>query len=106
MDETTQVVLRECKSRIAEHYGNQFRGLVLYGSYARGEETPGSDLDLLVLLDGPIRVYEEISVLTDNLYPIGLDSEILISAMPADFKQYERGADVLYREAQHEGVSV
>jgi predicted nucleotidyltransferase len=106
MDDKTQTVLQECKTRITEHYGGRFRGLVLYGSYARGEETPGSDLDLLVLLDGPVRVYQEISALTDILYPLGLESEILISAMPTECRQYQEGAVPLYREARREGVAV
>ena len=33
-------------------YGVRYRGLVLYGSYARGEARRGSDVDLLVLLEG------------------------------------------------------
>ncbi len=31
-----------CKEILTEHYGVQFRGLLLYGSTARGQATPGT----------------------------------------------------------------
>ena len=45
---------------LRELYGDRFRGLVLYGSYARGEAAEGSDVDLLVLLDGPVQSVREL----------------------------------------------
>lgn len=39
-------------TRCAEHYGEELRSVVLYGSVARGTSRPTSDLDLLVLLRG------------------------------------------------------
>jgi predicted nucleotidyltransferase len=35
-------------------YGERYKGLVLFGSYARGEAVQGSDVDLLLLLDGVV----------------------------------------------------
>lgn len=35
-------------------FGERYRGLVLFGSYARGEADKGSDVDLLLLLDGDV----------------------------------------------------
>lgn len=32
-------------------YGNALKSVILFGSYARGEEHDGSDVDLLLLLD-------------------------------------------------------
>ena len=34
------------------HFGDRLRGIRLYGSTARGDWTPESDIDVLVLLDG------------------------------------------------------
>jgi len=47
-----QDLLREVKQRLQEAYGQRFKGLVLYGSEARGEARPDSDYDFLVLLEG------------------------------------------------------
>jgi len=56
--------LRELLGRlnrgIAEPYGERYRGLVLFGSYARGEaRKEGSDVDLLVLLEGEVNGWRE-----------------------------------------------
>lgn len=47
-----QQVLREHRRILQERYGVQ--SIALFGSYARGEPTPESDIDLLVRLEKPI----------------------------------------------------
>lgn len=37
---------------LRELYGDWYRGLILYGSYARGEADEGSDVDLLLAAEG------------------------------------------------------
>lgn len=47
-----QQVLREHRRILQERYGVQ--SIALFGSYARGEPTSESDIDLLVRLEKPI----------------------------------------------------
>lgn len=99
-------VLRKCRTILQSLYGERLKGVVLYGSSARGTHTPESDIDLLVLLDGPVNVGAEIFRIWDVLYPAQLDSDRVISVMPADAEHYRRGERSLYRHAQEEGVPV
>ncbi|NOZ06142.1 MAG: nucleotidyltransferase domain-containing protein [Chloroflexi bacterium] len=57
--------LRAYAEYTLSRYGDQVEALVLFGSHARGEATPDSDIDLLVVLDGGrgLRV--------DGFYPLG-----------------------------------
>ena len=50
------------------HLNNEFnvQSIGVFGSYARGEEQPGSDLDLLVEFDEPIGLFRYIE-LEDHL---------------------------------------
>jgi predicted nucleotidyltransferase len=80
------------------------KGLVLYGSCARGTAGAESDLDLLVLLEGPVDVAREIRRIWAVLYPIQLESERLLSVVPADVALYDRGEYALYWQAKAEGV--
>ena len=100
---TASEIAKRCKDILASHYGPKFGGVVLYGSAARGQEDPGSDIDLLVLLRKPFDYFRELRHSVDLLYPIQLDSEHLISAKPADEDEFGRGVLQLYRNAQREG---
>jgi predicted nucleotidyltransferase len=103
---TVQEVLTQCKRFLTQTYGAQLKGVVLYGSMARGEATPESDIDLLVLLDAPFDYFQELRRIVNLLYPAQLESDYLISAKPAALEAYERGQLQLYRNARREGLQV
>jgi predicted nucleotidyltransferase len=99
-------IVQKCKETLSQYYGARLKGVILYGSMARGEAGPASDIDLLVLLSAPFDYFAELRQIVDVLYPIQLESEQLISAKPALASDYEGGSISLYRNAQREGVAV
>lgn len=99
-------LVQECKGALEAYYGSRLKGVILYGSMARGESGPASDIDLLVLLSPPLDYFVELRRLVDLLYPIQLESEWLISAKPALVSEFELGSLSLYRNARREGVAV
>ena len=44
-------IMGELRGRLDEIYGGRLRDLVYFGSYARGDAGPESDLDVLIVLD-------------------------------------------------------
>ena len=103
---TTSDVVRKCKVALESYYGSQFKGLILYGSVARNQADPMSDIDLLVLLNQPFDYFSELRQVIEVLYPIQLESEQLISAKPVPPDEFEGGTIQLYRNAKREGIVV
>jgi predicted nucleotidyltransferase len=46
------------KARLQAIYGDRLGGGVLYGSEAQGEAAPDSDIDILILLTGPVALVQ------------------------------------------------
>jgi uncharacterized protein len=99
-------VLRRCRDALASLYGPRFRGLILFGSAARGTDTPESDIDLLVLLDGPVDGSAEFDRMWEAIYPIQLDCDRLISLIPVDADSYQKGESNLFQNVLEEGVPI
>lgn len=97
-------ILARTKERLLNAHGRRLRGVVLYGSEARLEARSDSDIDLLVLLDGPIDYSRDLRTNIDALYDLVLALERPISAMPVDVAAYEAAAYPLYRNAKAEGI--
>jgi predicted nucleotidyltransferase len=98
--------IMKCKKALADYYGKRLKGVILYGSMARGQTSVTSDMDLLVLLAPPFDYFTELRKLVDVLYPIQLESERLISAKPVLVSDFETGILSLYRNARRDGVAV
>lgn len=56
----TSALLAELKAKLQEIYGDRLKGVYLYGSQARGEATPQSDVDIIIVLDDWTRYFIEL----------------------------------------------
>jgi predicted nucleotidyltransferase len=101
---TTSDLLQEIKSRLAKAYGPHFRGVVLYGSVARGDDRPDSDIDVMVLLDHPAETWEDVHAACAALMSLMLEIDKIIHVMAVDVHRYEGSDAPLYAEARREGV--
>lgn len=99
-----QDVLKQIKSTLRDAFADRFQGVMLYGSEARGDACPDSDIDLLVLLTGPVNEGEDSWTCIRALYPLVLELERPIHAKPTDIRAYEMQEFPLYRNVKQEGI--
>jgi predicted nucleotidyltransferase len=72
--------LREVKSRLSERFGERLREVRLYGSLARGDAGPNSDIDVLVVLDVVADLAERADVM-ELIAGVALERELPIEAL-------------------------
>ncbi len=101
-----QNLCSQIKDSMKTVFENRFRGMVLYGSEARGEAHPDSDIDILILLTSPVALGRDLHTIIDALYPLQLEIERPIHAVPVDVDLYEAGEFALYRNAKREGIHI
>ena len=100
-----QVILETIKTRLQKVYRERLVGVVLYGSVARGDITDESDIDILVLLNGPVEYGNDLETNINALYPLSLELGRRISAKPVDANEYETVMCPLYEASRKEGIS-
>jgi predicted nucleotidyltransferase len=99
--------LEDYGRRLRTRFGERFRGLRLFGSYARGEATERSDVDVLVLVDG-LTEAERLTVV-DEATALMLETELPIAPLPLSTEKLEeirRRERALARTLEQEGIPV
>jgi len=79
MSEPTGVLLKDLRDGFGRIYGSRLKGFCLFGSYARGEQTQESDLDVLIVLDAVERYGEELERTGELVSDLSLRAGISIS---------------------------
>ena len=96
--------LAELKEALASRYGERLKGLYLYGSYARGDFTADSDVDLLIALEGEVRPTREIDRLSAVVADICLRYDLLIAVYPVPVEWVAERKSPLFENIRREGV--
>lgn len=101
-----ELVLAETKAQLVALYPYCLRDVILFGSYARGDYTKGSDIDLLLLLDHIV----DMSIERDYYFPaicdLSLKYDTVVSVIPMDYETYRSKKTPLILNAQKEGKQI
>jgi predicted nucleotidyltransferase len=97
-------LLAELKQGLSKIYGQQLTALLLYGSYARGEQDAESDLDILIILDDYELYSREIKRTSVLISTLSLKYGISISRKILRQKTWLTGDTPLLRNARSEAI--
>ena len=100
-------LVRHLDGELRGLYGEErYGGLILYGSYARGEADAGSDVDLLLLLEGEVDPVRELIRMEDVKWPLALESGYALSVLPVSIRSYHSSEEPFLWSARMEGIPV
>lgn len=84
-------------------YGDRLVHVLVFGSYARGDQDADSDLDLLVVLRDPVSPWDELRRMDGLLWQLSLEHGVTISALPVGEDQWHTGQAPVLVEARAHG---
>ena len=109
----TEKVIHDVVDRFAaeaaEIYGSTLRGVILYGSCARGDYEADSDIDLMILLDvPPERIVSERRRIQGISNRLDLEYDVVLTPVIQSREVYEKylPASAFYQNVQREGVRI
>ena len=85
-------VARRMRKGLSEIYRKRLRGVFLYGSRARGEQGPDSDVDILIVLDRVGPFGEELERTSKLASDLSLDVGVIVSRAFASEVDWRTGA--------------
>lgn len=97
--------LQNMCSDLDKVYGDHLEKIVLYGSYARGEETQESDVDIaLFVKEGSTEFMHD--KMTDIVIEYELEQGVTLSVMPIEVQKYQRWNKTIpfYMNLDKEGI--
>ena len=99
-----QGVLAEVKEALRRLYGPRLKQVILYGSWARGDATSDSDIDVAIVLEGAVSPTQEIDRTADIVFELNLKYGVLISVYPVSEDEYRNLESPLLMNVRREGV--
>jgi predicted nucleotidyltransferase len=99
-------ILAEAKTLLSAQYGHRLKGMVLFGSYARGDFAEGSDIDLLVLLSDLADPIGESEPVFQAICDLSLKHDTVLSVILMDFDAFRTRKTPLIMNARKEGVRI
>ncbi|MCP1381362.1 nucleotidyltransferase family protein [Runella salmonicolor] len=100
-------LLSDLKKGLLELYGERLHQVILFGSYARGEQREESDVDVLVVLnDEKIHPLTEISNMSVINSDLGLKYDKWISTIPVVKTRFSSLKLPLYENVREDGIEL
>ena len=102
-------ILKKYVEDVREIYGENLRTIILYGSYARGDFKPDSDIDLMILVDlSDDEIKRKGHVLSDLTFDYNFANNLEIMPIVKNLDHFNKWirAYPFYNNVKNEGVEL
>ncbi len=106
MDRNLQTILAELQGEMRGIYGDRLDSLLLFGSQARGEAEPGSDIDLLVVLKDAVHPGVEIKKTGHIVSSLSLRYDVVLSLTFVSTARFAKERSPLFLNIRREGIAL
>ncbi|MCP5107734.1 MAG: nucleotidyltransferase domain-containing protein [bacterium] len=108
-DKRFQAILSDVKTETLKLFGDKLKQLILYGSYARNQQDPESDVDIMILVDeneNTLRKYNY--KIADIMTDLSLKYDTFISLTEETYSRYNDYLEVLpfFHNIYNEGIEI
>jgi predicted nucleotidyltransferase len=102
-----QNILAHIKLEISSIFKAELQKTILFGSHARGDFHPQSDIDLLILIDradGPSHLEKKmLREISDRIF---LEFDVIVQLFPIPSHLYRPEKSLFYRTVEREGILI
>jgi len=106
VDPRIKSIAGEVRRQLSGIYGDRLVRLVLFGSQARGDARPWSDIDVMLVLRGPVNTEQEAKRTIDAIARLSLNHDCVIMPEFVDQAEFTRGHSSLVDTVLEEGLEI
>jgi predicted nucleotidyltransferase len=106
MPKEIKTLLEKLKSGLKQIYGEQFKQAYLFGSYARGDYDPDSDIDILIVLSDFEKYGAELNRTSELIGNLSLEHGITVSVVFTCQREWQMDKLPLLLNIHAEGLAV
>jgi len=109
MPQKLKSLLLQYLTEVREIYGSHLKSVILYGSYARGDYTKDSDIDIMILVDlADKKLDSSLDSLSELGFQYNVEHDVWIMPIVKNIEhfQYWGSAYPFYKNVQKEGITL
>jgi predicted nucleotidyltransferase len=99
-------ILAALRMHLSLILGESLEKVYLYGSQARGDATPGSDIDVLIVINGNFDYFNLMDKTSEISWRLSLENDVVISRVFVAKDKFDQSASPFLMNVRQEAIPV